>query len=95
MRYEDDPESHWVNPLFAGGYEWMDRPAEITKDGVKPYPNTGARAELTYSRPSNPDGLDPGNWIQTVPERGWFQGLVLRQELAAERDRARVRRRNG
>ncbi len=42
--YDDDPKSHWFNPLFAGGYKWMDPPAEITKEGVKPYPTTGARA---------------------------------------------------
>ena len=42
--YDDDPDSSWFNPLFAGGYAWMDPPAEITKEGVKPYPTTGARA---------------------------------------------------
>ncbi len=42
--YEDDPDSRWFNPLFAGGYTWMDPPAEISPDGVKPYPSTGARA---------------------------------------------------
>ena len=170
--YEDDPDSSWFNPLFAGGYSWMDPPADITADGVKPYPVTGARAfnsrigfyyiatgdspsmcmrltgigsqylmtfldakgavldganhyRLTlppdipaerfwsitvydnqtrsmlqtdqgYPRagsqsfptpaatadqdgsttvhfsPEQPDGVDPGNWIQTVPDRGWF-----------------------
>jgi hypothetical protein len=42
--YDDDPDSSWFNPLFAGGYSWMDPPPEITPDGVKPYPFTGARA---------------------------------------------------
>ena len=170
--YDDDPKSHWFNPLFAGGYKWMDPPAEITKEGVKPYPTTGARAfnsrigffyiatgdspsmcmrltgvgsqylmtffdsagetldgknhyrmtlppdipaerfwsitvydnqtrsmlqtEQGYPRagsqsypspaataekdgsttlhfsPERPDGVDPGNWIQTVPDKGWF-----------------------
>ena len=42
--YDDDPDSRWFNPLFAGGYSWMDPPPEITADGVKPYPVTGARA---------------------------------------------------
>jgi hypothetical protein len=42
--YDDDPDSSWFNPLFVGGYSWMDPPAEITEDGVVPYPSTGARA---------------------------------------------------
>ena len=44
LYYDDDPDSSWFNPLFAGGYTWMDPPPEITPDGVKPYPVTGARA---------------------------------------------------
>jgi hypothetical protein len=36
--------SSWSNPLFAGGYEFMNPPPEITKEGVKQFPNTGARA---------------------------------------------------
>jgi hypothetical protein len=37
------PGSFWSNPLFAGGYEFMNPPPEITKEGIKPFPNTGAR----------------------------------------------------
>jgi hypothetical protein len=37
------PHSYWSNPLFAGGYEFMSPPPEITKDGIKPYPETSAR----------------------------------------------------
>jgi hypothetical protein len=42
--YYTDTKSYWSNPLFAGGYEFMNPPPEITKEGVKPYPSTGARA---------------------------------------------------
>src|SRR5262249_12525071 len=38
-----DVNSHWLNPLFVGGYEFMRPPPEITASGVKPYPYTGAR----------------------------------------------------
>ncbi len=38
------PGSSWSNPLFAGGYEFMNPPPEITREGVNPLPNTGARA---------------------------------------------------
>jgi hypothetical protein len=37
------PSSRWLNPLFVGGYDFTKPPPEITKDGVKPYPDTGAR----------------------------------------------------
>jgi hypothetical protein len=38
------PSSRWANPLFVGGYDFMRPPPEITKEGVKPFPYTGARA---------------------------------------------------
>ncbi|MGH6747695.1 MAG: DUF1254 domain-containing protein, partial [Methyloceanibacter sp.] len=37
------PQSKWLNPLFVSGYEFMRPPPEITKEGVKPFPYTGAR----------------------------------------------------
>ena len=37
------PSSRWLNPLFVGGYDFTKPPPEITNDGVKPYPDTGAR----------------------------------------------------
>ena len=37
------PTSRWLNPLFFSGYDFLRPPPEITKEGVKPYPYTGAR----------------------------------------------------
>ena len=37
------PTSKWLNPLFVGGYDFTRPPPEMTKEGVKPYPYTGAR----------------------------------------------------
>jgi len=37
------PTSKWLNPLFVSGYDFMRPPPDITKEGVKPYPYTGAR----------------------------------------------------
>lgn len=34
---------NWLNPLFVGGYNFMDPPPQITEKGVVPYPATGAR----------------------------------------------------
>jgi hypothetical protein len=42
FRYYDD-ESAWYNGLFVGGFEFTNPPPEITPDGIKPYPNKGAR----------------------------------------------------
>jgi hypothetical protein len=37
------PGSRWLNPLFVGGYDFTRPPPEITKDGVRQFPYTGAR----------------------------------------------------
>lgn len=37
------PASSWVNSLFVGGYDWTRPPPEVTKEGIKPYPETGTR----------------------------------------------------
>jgi hypothetical protein len=42
FRYYDD-ESAWWNMLFVGGFEFTNPPPAITPEGVKPYPNKGAR----------------------------------------------------
>jgi hypothetical protein len=39
--YEGD--TAWWNMLFVGGFEFTNPPPEITPEGVKPYPNKGAR----------------------------------------------------
>ncbi|WP_270046679.1 DUF1254 domain-containing protein [Solirubrobacter ginsenosidimutans] len=42
FRYYDG-ETAWFNGLFVGGFEFTNPPPEITPDGIKPYPNKGAR----------------------------------------------------
>lgn len=37
------PGSSWTNMLFVGGYEFETPPPMVTKEGIKPYPPTGAR----------------------------------------------------
>jgi hypothetical protein len=39
--YEGD--TAWWNMLFVGGFEFTNPPPEITPEGIKPYPNQGAR----------------------------------------------------
>jgi len=42
FRYYDG-ESRWWIPLWVGGFEFTNPPPEVTADGIKPYPNKGAR----------------------------------------------------
>ena len=42
FRYYDE-SSAWWNMLFVGGYEFLNPPPMITKEGIKPFPNKGAR----------------------------------------------------
>lgn len=37
------PGSAWFNWLFVGGYDFETPPPMVTKDGIKPFPATGAR----------------------------------------------------
>jgi len=37
------PSSAWINSLFVGGYNFETPPPLVTKEGVKPFPPTGAR----------------------------------------------------
>jgi hypothetical protein len=43
FRYYEDGDSAWWNMLFVGGFEFTNPPPEITADGIKPYPDQGAR----------------------------------------------------
>ncbi|WP_199240241.1 MULTISPECIES: DUF1254 domain-containing protein [Kribbella] len=41
-RYYDGDSAWWIS-LWVGGFEFTNPPPEITKDGIKPCPNKGAR----------------------------------------------------
>jgi hypothetical protein len=54
--------------------------------GSQEYPSPAAEAgddgsTVVYISPTRPDGVGPGNWIQTDPERGWFVILRLYSPL--------------
>ena len=62
--------SKWLNPLFVGGYDFTRPPPEITKEGVKPFPYTGAytldaRAAFFYAA----TGVTPA-MVMRVPDLG-------------------------
>ncbi|PXA67155.1 DUF1254 domain-containing protein [Cryobacterium arcticum] len=43
FRYYDDAQSAWWNMLFDGGFEFLNPPPLVTSEGIKPFPNKGAR----------------------------------------------------
>jgi hypothetical protein len=54
--------------------------------GSQEYPSPAAVAEpdgsaVVHFSPTRPDGVAPGNWIQTDPEKGWFVILRLYSPL--------------
>jgi hypothetical protein len=54
--------------------------------GSQEYPSPAAEADsdgstVVYFSPTRPDGVAPGNWIQTEPEKGWFVLLRLYSPL--------------
>ena len=52
FRYYDD--GRWWNMLFVGGFEFTNPPPMITADGLKPFPNKGARQLHSRPRSSTP-----------------------------------------
>ncbi|MZF85265.1 DUF1254 domain-containing protein [Streptomyces sp. SID5643] len=61
----------------------IDIPQRFPRAGSQAYPTPAAvpgpdgttTVHFGPDRPDRPDGVPEGNWIQTVPERGWFAVL--------------------
>jgi hypothetical protein len=50
------------------------------------YPSPAAKPEadgstIIYFGPKQPEGLKRGNWVQTMPDKGWFTILRLYNPL--------------
>jgi hypothetical protein len=59
----------------------LDTPQRFPRAGSQSYPSPAAEASAdgsttVYFAPKQPDGVKRGNWIQTMPGKGWF--LILR-----------------
>lgn len=76
----------------------LDTPQRYPRAGSQTYPSPAAVASAdgsttVYFSPTRPADAKDGNWIQTVPGKGWFLLLrlynparaVLHQDLAADR----------
>jgi hypothetical protein len=64
----------------------LDTPQRYPRAGSQSYPSPAAKASAdgattVYFGPSQPAGVDRGNWIQTMPGKGWFTILRLYSPL--------------
>jgi hypothetical protein len=64
----------------------LDTPQRYPRAGSQSYPSPAAEADADgsmtiYFGPKQPEGVKPGNWIQTVPGKGWFTLLRLYSPL--------------
>ena len=64
----------------------LDTPQRYPRAGSQSYPSPAAKANpdgstTVYFGPSQPPGVDRGNWIQTIPGKGWFTLLRLYSPL--------------
>ncbi len=64
----------------------LDTPQRYPRAGSQTYPSPAAKAgadgsTTVYFSPTQPAGVDRGNWIQTVPGKGWFTILRLYSPL--------------
>ena len=60
----------------------LDTPQRYPRAGSQSYPSPAAEASAdgsttVYFAPAQPDGVGRGNWVQTVPGKGWFVMLRL------------------
>jgi hypothetical protein len=64
----------------------LDTPQRYPRAGSQTYPSPAAKASadgstIVYFSPTQPAGVDRGNWIQTMPGKGWFTILRLYSPL--------------
>ena len=64
----------------------LDTPQRYPRAGSQSYPSPAAEADAdgsttVYFAPEQPDGVGRGNWVQTVPGKGWFVLLRLYSPL--------------
>jgi hypothetical protein len=64
----------------------LDTPQRYPRAGSQSYPSPAAEASAdgsttVYFSPQQPEGVKRGNWIQTMPDKGWFTILRLYSPL--------------
>jgi hypothetical protein len=64
----------------------LQTPQRFPRAGSQTYPSPAAEADADgsttiYFGPTQPEGVKRGNWIQTMPGKGWFTLLRLYSPL--------------
>ncbi|MGE8186125.1 DUF1254 domain-containing protein [Pseudomonas sp. NPDC086278] len=82
------PEANfWSLTLYDNQTRSMlDTPQRYPRAGSQSYPSPAAEpgadgSTTVYFGPRQPDGVKRGNWIQTMPDKGWFMLLRLYSPL--------------
>ncbi len=82
------PEANfWSFTLYDNQTRSMlDTPQRYPRAGSQTYPSPAAEpnadgSTTVYFGPKQPDGVKRGNWIQTIPDKGWFTILRLYSPL--------------
>jgi hypothetical protein len=82
------PEANfWSLTLYDNqSRSMLDTPQRYPRAGSQSYPSPAAEANAdgsttVYFGPKQPDGVKRGNWIQTMPGKGWFVILRLYSPL--------------
>ncbi len=71
----------------------LQTPQNYPRAGSQSYPSPAATpskdgSTTVYFSPSQPEGVERGNWIQTVPDKGWFTILRLYSPLPSFFDKS-------
>ena len=80
-------ERFWSLTLYDNQTRSMlDTPQRFPRAGSQTFPSPAAEANAdgsttVYFGPKLPDGVKRGNWIQTMPDKGWFAILRLYSPL--------------
>jgi len=85
---KDIPEANfWSSTVYDNqSRSMLDTPQRYPRAGSQTYPSPAAEANAdgsttVYFGPKQPDGVKRGNWIQTMPGKGWFVILRLYSPL--------------
>jgi len=85
---KDIPESNfWSLTLYDNqSRSMLDTPQRHPRAGSQSYPSPAAEANAdgsttVYFSPKQPEGVKVGNWVQTMPGKGWFTILRLYSPL--------------
>lgn len=87
-------EAFWSITLYDNQTRSMlQTPQRYPRAGSQSYPSPAAEAAAdgsttVFFSSTQPDGVAPGNWVQTDPQKGWFAVLRLYSPMPSFFDRS-------